>query len=183
MQYLKTIALRDGRACVLRSATEDDAQAALENFILTHEQTDYLLSYPDELAMTVEQGGQFLRKKHESEDEVELLAEVDGKVVGLAGIDRVGSQRKLRHRAEFGISIDRACWGFGIGRALLRACIECARAAGYAQLELAVVADNARAVALYTREGFVEYGRNPRGFRSDRTGWQPLALMRMELTE
>ena len=34
-----------------------------------------------------------------------------------------------------GISIDRAYWGLGIGRALVEASVECARRAGYAQLE------------------------------------------------
>ena len=48
-------------------------------------------------------------------DEIEIVAEVGGNIAGLAGIERVGTQEKLRHRAEFGISIDRAYWGLGIG--------------------------------------------------------------------
>lgn len=48
----------------------------------------------------------------------------------------------VRHRAEFGISIAQEYWGLGIGRALMDACIECARKAGYVQLELNVVANN-----------------------------------------
>jgi hypothetical protein len=31
--------------------------------------------------------------------------------------------------------------------------------------------------------GFVEYGRNPKGFRSRTTGWQELVLMRLELNK
>ena len=61
------------------------------------------------------------------------------------------------------------------------ACISIAGEAGYAQLELQVVADNAAAVALYKSMGFTEYGRNPLGFRSRTTGWQSLLLMRLEL--
>ncbi|MBQ1840819.1 MAG: GNAT family N-acetyltransferase, partial [Atopobiaceae bacterium] len=86
-----------------------------------------------------------------------------------------------RHRAEFGISVIRECWGLGIGRALTQACVACARRAGYAQLELDVVAENARAIALYRSEGFVEYGRNPKGFRTRDGRWQELVLMRLEL--
>lgn len=88
---------------------------------------------------------------------------------------------RRKHRAEFGISIGREYWGLGIGRALTRACIECARAAGYAQLELHVAADNTTAITLYESEGFMEYGRHPRGFRSRDAGWQELVLMRLEL--
>ena len=57
---------------------------------------------------------------------------------------------------------------------------ECAKQAGYLQIELEVVAENASAVRLYESVGFQEYGRNPRGFRA-RSGWQTLVLMRLEL--
>ncbi len=181
MEYHNTITMKDGRKCVLRNGTERDGQAMWEIFNLTHAQTDYLLSYPEENSFTAEEEAQFLREKTESADEIELLAEIDGTVVGAAGIEHVGNKEKVRHRAEFGISIDRAYWGLGIGRALTEACIECAKIAGYAQLELDVVAENKNAIALYESVGFVEYGRNPRGFRSRRTGWQELVLMRLEL--
>ncbi len=93
----------------------------------------------------------------------------------------MGRADKVKHRATFGISVDIHYWHLGIGRALTRACIALAKQAGYLQLELEAVADNERALALYTSEGFVEYGRNPRGFISRLTGWQALVLMRREL--
>lgn len=96
MQYYKTIQLKDGRACCLRNAKEADSAAALANFILTHEQTDYLLTYPDENTMTAEDESRFLKAKTESRSEIEILAEVDGVVVGLAGIDAVGDKHKIR---------------------------------------------------------------------------------------
>ena len=64
---------------------------------------------------------------------------------------------------------------------MTEACIACARAAGYAQLELAAVAENEKALALYRSVGFTEFGRNPKGFRSRLSGWQELVLMRLEL--
>ena len=136
MKYFKTITLKDGRKCILRNGEEKDGQAALANFILTHEQTDYLLSYPDENTMTAEQEGRFLQEKTDSDNGVELLAEIDGVVAGLAGLDAVWGREKIRHRADFGISVDRQYWNLGIGTALMNACIECARAAGYEQIEV-----------------------------------------------
>ena len=181
MKYNKTITLKDGRTCTLRNGEENDGEAVLANFILTHEQTDYLLSYPDENTTTAEQEGRFLQEKTNSDSGVELLAEVDGAVVGLAGIDAVGGREKIRHRADFGISVDRQYWNLGIGTALMNACIECARKAGYEQIELSVVAENEPAIAMYEKAGFVEYGRNPRGFKSRISGYQELVYMRMEL--
>ena len=48
MKYNKTITLKDGRKCLIRNGTDRDGQALLDVYILTHAQTDYLLSYPDE---------------------------------------------------------------------------------------------------------------------------------------
>ena len=183
MKYYKTITLKDGRACILRNGTEQDGQAMLNIYIRTHAQTDYLLSYPEEAGITAEQEAGYLKRKRDSSNEIELLAELEGSVVASAGIACVGPKEKTRHRAEFGISVDKDFWGLGIGRALTEACIECARAAGYLQMELEAVAENEKALSLYRSLGFVEYGRNPRGFRSRFTGWQELLLMRLELEQ
>lgn len=181
MQYHKIVTLKDGRSCVLRNGTVEDGQALLDIFNLTHAQTDYLLTYPEESSYTAQQEADHLRQKAESVDEIEILAEIGGIVVGTAGIDCVARKEKTRHRAEFGISVVKTYWGLGIGRALTEACVECAKQAGYAQLELEVVADNKNALALYKGAGFLEYGRNPKGFRSRLSGWQELVLMRLEL--
>ena len=181
MEYNSTVTLKNGRICRLRNGTASDGQALLDEFNLAHEQTDYLLTYPGEHSYTAQQEADFLQAKTDSADEIELLAELDGKIVGCAGINCVGRKEKIRHRAEFGISVDKAYWGLGIGRALTEACIECAKKAGYVQLELEVVAENRSAIGLYESVGFVEYGRNPKGFRSRFISWQEVVLMRLEL--
>lgn len=181
MKYNKIISLKDGRECCLRNGTENDAQEVLDVFNLTHAETDYLLTYPDENSFTVEQEGAFLKAKTESSNEIEIVAVVDGKIAGTAGIDVVGNKYKTKHRAEFGIGIVKEFWGLGLGRALTEACIECAEEAGYTQLELDVVSDNASAISLYKKVGFVEYGRNPKGFNSRISGYQELIYMKLDL--
>ena len=181
MKYNQIIELKNGMECCLRNGTEHDGQAVLDNLYLTHGQTDYLLSYPDENRFDAMQEGRLLKEKSESENEIEILAVVDNVVIGTAGIEAAGTKYKVRHRAEFGISVAKEFWGLGIGQALTAACIECARAAGYIQLELNVAAGNTRAVALYQKAGFVEYGRNPKGFRSRTAGFQEIIHMRLEL--
>lgn len=181
MKYEQEIVLKNGKAALLRNGIEADGAAVRKTFNLTHAETDYLLSYPDENSFTAEQEGAFLKEKTNSENEIEIVAVVDGEIVGTAGIEAVGTKYKVRHRAEFGIAVERAYWGLGLGRALTEACIVCAREAGYAQLELSVVAENESATALYRKLGFVEYGRNPKGFRSRIVGEQTLVYMRLEL--
>ena len=181
MEYCKRIRLKDGRECILRNGAEKDAASVLAVFKLTHEQTDWLLTYADENSFTEESEADFLREKMQSKNEIEIIADVGGVIAGMAGIELYGKQEKIRHRAEFGISLDRAYWGLGIGRALTEACIECAKKAGYRQLELFVVADNSRAMQLYESVGFREYARNPRGHRLRSGEWQELVSMRLEL--
>lgn len=181
MRYQQTVRLKNGEACLIRSGCAADGQAAHDNFNLTHGQTDFLLSYPDENSFDVEQEGQFLAQREADPRAVELCAFFRDRLVGTAGIEAVGKKDKVKYRAEFGISVEKEAWGLGIGRALTAACIQCARQAGYHQLELDVVRENAAAIALYQSFGFLEYGRNPKGFHSRLTGWQELILMRLEL--
>ena len=181
MKYNQKIMSKNGKEIRLRNGTASDGSAVLKNFNLTHSETDYLLTYPDENRFDAEQEGRFLERKAESPNEIELIAVVDGQVAGTAGVDAVGTKYKVAHRAEFGISVLKKYWGLGIGRALMEACIQCARDAGYVQLELNVVADNARAISMYQRAGFMECGRNPKGFYSRTTGFQEVVSMRLEL--
>ena len=181
MKYNQKIILKNGKEACLRNGDASDGNAVYEVFNLTHAETDYLLSYPDENSFDPEQEAKFLEAKTNSLNEIEIVALVDGKIVGTAGIEVVGTKYKVKHRADFGISVLREYWGLGLGKALTKACIQCARDAGYAQLELTAVAENSRALSLYQSVGFVEYGRNPKGFRSRLNGWQEIVLMRLDL--
>lgn len=181
MTFEKTVSLKDGRSCLLRNGTAADGQAVLEVFNRTHEETDYLLTYSDENSFTVSQEGDFLQKQTDSANAIEIIAVVDGVVAGTAGIDALGMRDKIKHRAVFGIAIAKAFWGLGIGKYLMEACMECARKAGYIQLELEVVAENERAVEMYKKAGFIEYGRNPKAFRLRTGEYQELIDMRLEL--
>lgn len=181
MKYNQTITLKNGKEALLRNGELADGPAVFENFNRTHEETDYLLSYPEENSYDPQQEAKFLEEKAKSPNEAEIIALVDGKVAGTAGIEAVGPKYKVRHRAEFGISVLKEYWGLGLGRALAEACIKCAKGAGYSQLELNVVANNARAVSMYRKLGFEEFGRNPMGFRSRTNGYQELIYMLLKL--
>ena len=181
MKYEQTILLKNGKEAVIRNGDESDGNDVFDVFNRTHGETDYLLTYPDENSFDSEQEAQFLKEKAISPNEIELVAIVDGKIAGTAGIESVGEKYKVKHRAEFGIGILKEYWGLGLGKALTKACIQCAIDAGYEQLELNVIAENERALSLYRSLGFIEYGRNPRGFNSKISGYQELVYMLLEL--
>ena len=181
MRFSQIILLKNGKEALLRNGDSADGLPVFETFNATHAETDYLLSYPDENSFDPEQEAKFLEEKTNSPDEIEIIAVVDGKVVGTAGIEAVGRKHKVRHRAELGIGILKEYWGLGLGKALTKACIQCAKEAGYTQVELNVVAENEAAISLYQSLGFTEFGRNPRGFNSRISGYQELVYMKMEL--
>ena len=148
MEYNQKIIMKNGKEAVLRNGNAIDGRAVLEVFNLTHKETDLLLSYPDENHFDSEQEAQYLEEKTKSLNEIEIIALVDNKVVGTAGIEAVGINHKVKHRAEFGVGILKEYWGLGLGKALTEACIQCARDAGYLQLELNVVSENERAISI-----------------------------------
>ena len=105
MKYQKEVLLKDGTKCLLRGAGERDAAEVLRVFKLTHAETDYLLTYPEENLFTETDEAKFLKASEESANAIEIGAFVDGKVVGSAGIEPLGDKEKLRHRADFGIAV------------------------------------------------------------------------------
>ena len=181
MLFNKFITLKDGRECLLRNGEPTDAVQYIDYFVKAHEETDYLTTYPDETPQNTGKTTAYLAETKQSEIDVEIVAVVDGKIVGSAGIHVVKDRIKVKHRAEFGISILKDYWNLGIGKALMEASIECAKKVGYLQIELDVVKDNETAYCLYRKYGFVDYGCNPRGFRTKEGQWQELVLMRLEL--
>ena len=94
-----------------------------------------------------------------------LVAEAeDGHVVGRLSISR-DQHPASRHVADLGLMVDARYRRQGIGRALLKASVEWARAAGIRKLELHVFPWNAGAIALYEDFGFVREGLRRNHYR------------------
>jgi ribosomal-protein-alanine acetyltransferase len=85
-----------------------------------------------------------------------LVAEVDGRVAGYAGLCRGGGEAEVMT-----LAVDPAARRRGLGRALMAALVEAARQAGQAAVGLTVAQDAAPALALYRSLGFEAVGRLP----------------------
>ena len=121
MRYAKTVVLKGGVELLLRNAVASDARALRETTQRTHAQTDYLLSYPDEQSADDEQEARSLEETERSGNEVELVAIIDGRIVGSAGVlaVRVGARSYTGHVS--GSASSRSSGGMGIGRVLMDA--------------------------------------------------------------
>jgi RimJ/RimL family protein N-acetyltransferase len=86
-----------------------------------------------------------------------FVALADGEVVGWCDIRRHFFPAHA-HRGTLGMGIVRAYRGCGLGTWLINATLEAAFGAGFVRVELNVHAENARAIALYEKVGFVREG-------------------------
>ena len=88
------------------------------------------------------------------------------RLVGAVSCER-DTRAKVRHIARLvGMMVDPAARGAGIGSAMLAAFVDVVRSRqGIELLTLSVTSDNAAAIRLYERAGFVCYGRLERAIR------------------
>ena len=87
-----------------------------------------------------------------------LVADLDGAVVGWASLNQFNPRPAYNHVADFSVYVERGMRGKGIGRELLEALIERARAIGFHKMVLAAMAFNDAGLGLYRRAGFSRVG-------------------------
>ena len=181
MKYeTKTVLLKDGAAALLRSPEPEDAAAFLDFFNAVRAETDFLLSGPQDLALTVEQERARIGAKLASPNDLMIACEMDGLIAGNCQITLM-PHAKNRHRASLAIALREKYWGRGIGTALFTELFAVARAQGVTQLELDYVEGNDRGQALYEKMGFVPWGILPDGIRQSDGSMHRLIFMRKTL--
>ena len=99
-------------------------------------------------------------------DAVQFMAVHGARVVGWADIFPAWAHA-VAHCGSLGMGVLPAYRGQGIGRRLLQACIDKARAQGLTRIELEVRADNQRAIGLYQALGFTQEAVKRRAMRFD----------------
>jgi putative acetyltransferase len=103
------------------------------------------------------------RKKLEArateEESLNLVAVARDEVVGSVGLVPLAWTPRRRHVAGLGLSVAKGWQRRGIGTELMRRALDYAdNWVGYLRLELTVYTDNAVAIALYEKLGFVKEG-------------------------
>ena len=150
--------LKDGRECIIRAMSEDDAEELCAVLPRTHAESDFLHYLPGEFDWTVEQERDFIRDHHSLPCSILLCADVERRIVGFAGAE-ASKYRRLAHHAQFGLVVLKEFWSQGVGRKLCEYIEEWGRSEGMRKIYLRVFAHNDRAIALYNSLGYVEEGR------------------------
>ena len=160
----KHIQLKDGREAILRSPMVEDAAPMLEYLKTTSSETEFLIRYPEECTETLEQEAAFLQKTLDSDLNMMIVCEVDGKIAGNCALMLHG-RLKTKHRAGVAIAITQEYWGLGIGSAMFEELVAAARSHGISQMELEVIEGNIRAMGLYEKFGFRIVAERPNAIR------------------
>lgn len=113
---------------------------------------------PGEVRADVEEEAGFISKKLNSPVDLHLLAEVEGRVVGIASLDG-STLSRFGHGARLVLGVRRDSWRQGLGKALVKTLLDWADARGIVRVALEVVETNVGAVRLYESLGFEHEGR------------------------
>lgn len=156
----KQIVLKDGTPALLRSPRVEDAQSLLDYLKTTSGETDFLIRYPEECVMPLEEEERFIRNILSSPYNVMLLCEVNGRIAGNCSLS-VRPAIKVRHRGTVGIALYKEFWGKGIGTAMFEELIRLGKQMNLHQLELEFIEGNERGRALYEKMGFAIVAEHP----------------------
>ena len=161
----KDIIFKTGQKVILKSPEAADAAALLEYMRQISEETHYMLRYPEEICISVEQERDYIQSLIEDEKSFMLAAFVEGELAGNVGVNQLGSWMKIRHRGELGIALKEKFFNLGLGSILVKEALHIARNAGFEQVELGVFADNPRAIHVYEKLGFKRTGVIPGAYK------------------
>ena len=152
---------KNGMSYTLRSPELADAEQMIAYLKTTAEETEFGLSYPEELNFTIKDEEDFISNYAADQGSIMISAFDGERLVGNASLSCVMDRKKTLHRATFGIAMLKSEWGQGLGKKILTELIAFAKQAGYEQLELEVASTNTSAINLYKKLGFVIYGERP----------------------
>jgi RimJ/RimL family protein N-acetyltransferase len=164
----RTFLATAGDEIIVRTAAPDDA-ARLRAFLwAAAATTDQICTEPDEFPAEDAQERALLQTTWNQPDDIALMALVGGRIVGgrIVGGRIVGSlsfatpkRRRLNHAGFLGMLVAAPWRGKGIGTALLTMLIDWAKAhPTLEKLCLTVLVDNAAAIRLYEKLGFLGEG-------------------------
>lgn len=148
---------------LIREAEPKDAAELVAFLNRVSLETDFTSLDGDGILLTSEEMEIFLNKQASSDNQITLLAFLNGKIAGIVNIT-ADQRKRVRHIGDLFIVIGKRYWNNGLGSLLLEEAIEWAQASGILRrLQLTVQTRNQAAVHLYQKHGFVIEGSQERG--------------------
>lgn len=137
----------------IRSARERDAKALSELRLKIDGETENMDRERGEAFIDIPGFEQRIKTDTDKPRNLFLVAEVHDRIVGYSRCAGVYLSR-FAHKVEFGICVEKAFWGYGIGKNLLKESVAWADSNGIKKMALNVVETNEKAIHLYKSFGF-----------------------------
>lgn len=150
----------------LRNATPADAERFIALQRQLYSETEFMLYAPADYDATPESVAGWISRVEKSSSSRIIVASDADEIVGFIGVMGTDIPRR-RHAAQIVVGVLRAYWGRGIGKMLFDEAARWAGTEGISRLELGVMTHNARAIALYVRQGFGIEGTRRRAYFID----------------
>lgn len=153
---------------IIAKATIDNSKQIVDFLNSVAGETDFLTFGFNEFPFSIEQETNIISECLEKNRCLMLVGKVDNSIVSQLFID-VSSSKRLSHIGHLGISVRKKFWGKSVGTRMIIAAIDWAKEKNLAKLQLQVRSDNAGAVALYKKFGFIIEGTIKRSIKIDTT--------------
>lgn len=160
---MKEIVVKD-KKLLIRKAIKSDAKALIDYINVIGGESDFLTFGIGEFEKSVEEEEEFIDDAMNKDNSLFIIAEADHKVVGCLNFSG-GPRQRTAHIGEFGVSVLKEYWGYGIGKELIQYLIDWSKDTGIIRkINLRVRADHTRGICLYKKLGFTEEGVISRDF-------------------
>ena len=160
----KHVTLKNGKEACIRTRTLADAEKVMRCVEAIFSNDRFFMTTIEEIReqLTVEKQTERTELFNNHEQKLLLVVEIDGQIVSMSDVE-CGERERARHVGQIGISILPEYRGNGLGTAIMQTMIDWATAHPVIEkLALGVWADNAPAILLYEKMGFIEEGRKVR---------------------
>lgn len=181
LEKQQEVTTKTGRRVRLRPVSEDDAADLLDLLEMVVAEQIYIGMEMPPTDVKDERG--WIRQMQHRRRVLPLVAEDDGRVVGMLTLTPGSFGRKDAHVASLGMMVAPSRRGMGIGSAMVEYAIAWARRHDYEKIHLQVFSSNERALALYRKLGFVEEGRRRKAFRLPDVGYADGVMMGLFLRD
>jgi RimJ/RimL family protein N-acetyltransferase len=149
----------------IRRGKPEDAEKLLMHTRQILQETENMLTVPEEFNATAEEEREWIRM-HDLPGNLLLIAWSGEELAGVLNFTRK-SRKKVSHIGMFGISIKEKYCNQGLGKELIRTCLDWAKAEpGIEKVCLEVFSHNERGIHLYQKLGFREEGRRIKHVRN-----------------
>jgi ribosomal protein S18 acetylase RimI-like enzyme len=138
---------------IIRSAMEIDAKSLSELRLEIDGETENLDREKGEAFIDEFGFIQIIRNDTEGRNNLFLVAEVEGRLVGFSRCEG-NKLKRTSHKVEFGVCVLKEFWGYGIGKNLLKESITWADTNRIKKINLSVIENNKNAIKLYEQNGF-----------------------------